>query len=463
MGRGNAESSERRLLAEPVTPQALGRTGERQVLAANAAASLIPHFKLTAGDQLDPKKSDPLTAARVRLRDAYTPSQPVTNRSMLAGRGPVLRALISAIEEQRLHSVIYGERGIGKTSLLHALEQAAREARYLVVYVSCGADSSFDEVFRAIAAGIPLLYVQGYGPTTPQAEHGDTVASLLPATSISTRTASELLARVVGTRVLVLLDEFDRSESRLFRHNVAELLKNLSDRSVRVQLVVAGVATDLTELVERIPSIQRNIFALEVPKMSNEEVGELIATGARACGLSFDSAATRSITAVAAGLPYLASLISHHAGLKTIGDGRMRVTEADVSNAVTEALDELRARLSKHTQNQIDACQSNGITYVLGTLAGSSNHGEGRFSPQDVRSLFPKHEDAARFAAKIEELVEQNILISAIEDDYGRLFRFLEEGASPYLSLLAAKTRFLDDGEERVAKSVTVAAPGGRS
>src|SRR6185436_6856799 len=97
-----------------------------------------------------------------------------------AGREGVLKTIIRSIEDQRLHVVIYGERGIGKTSLMHVLTQAAGDARYIVIYTSCGAHSNFDETFRAAAAEIPLLFHSGFSPTTAQAEKGTTLANLLP-------------------------------------------------------------------------------------------------------------------------------------------------------------------------------------------------------------------------------------------------------------------------------------------
>ena len=76
-----------------------------------------------------------------------------------------------------------------------------------------------------------------------------------------------------------MLDEFDRVESADFRLGIAEFLKNLSDRSIRVQLLIAGVAANLTELLEHIPSIQRSIFALQIPRMTEAEVRQLIKIG----------------------------------------------------------------------------------------------------------------------------------------------------------------------------------------
>jgi hypothetical protein len=145
-----------------------------------SVAGALPRFRSTAADQVDRRRSDRFTAMRMRLRNAFTPSQPVVDRRMFAGRTGVLSTMIGSIEDQRLHLVVYGERGIGKTSLLHMLTEAAREARYIVVYSSCGAASNFQETFLAAAADIPLLYHSNFGPTTEEAETGSTLADLLP-------------------------------------------------------------------------------------------------------------------------------------------------------------------------------------------------------------------------------------------------------------------------------------------
>ena len=74
--------------------------------AKKAPAKLFPRFKSTALDQLDPRVSDPFAKVRMSLRTAFTPSLPVTDQRMFAGRTQVLTGLIEAIEEQRLHTVL---------------------------------------------------------------------------------------------------------------------------------------------------------------------------------------------------------------------------------------------------------------------------------------------------------------------------------------------------------------------
>ncbi len=128
----------------------------------------LPRFNTTASDQMSGRSADRFAAVRAKLRHAFTPSQPVADRRLFAGRDDVLKTIIRSIEDQRLHVVLYGERGIGKTSLMHILTQAATEARYIVVYTSCGANSNFDETFRAAAAEIPCSSTRASRPRGPR-------------------------------------------------------------------------------------------------------------------------------------------------------------------------------------------------------------------------------------------------------------------------------------------------------
>jgi Cdc6-like AAA superfamily ATPase len=360
---------------------------------------------------------------------------------MFAGRTEVLTGLIGAIEEQRLHTVLYGERGIGKTSLLHVLEQSAREARYLVVYLSCGAGSSFDEIFRSVATGIPLLFHSGYGPTSAESERGATFADLLTNTPVSVRNASEMLSHVVGTRVLVILDEFDRCESAEFRQAIAELLKNLSDRSVRVQVVIAGVASNVTELVEYIPSIQRSVAAIPVPDMPAAEIRQLVVNGEEASGVNFESAAIGLIVSVAKGLPYLASLLCHHASHLAIEQGRMTVKLDDVNAAVSEALQEFESRTAKRSRAQIGVCLRDTPLETLGVIASAAQFTGGRFNLDDIAVVAGSSEEAGKYRAVAESLVAKRLLLEAAEDEDGRFYSFVDESVPPYLRLLAAQDR----------------------
>jgi AAA domain len=403
----------------------------------------LPRFHATAGDQIDPWSDDQVAPLRIRLRSAFTPAQPVTEQRLFAGRREILVSLIRSIEDERLHVILYGERGIGKTSLLHVLAQAARDARYFVAYVSCGASSSFDETFRTIAADIPLMYHRDHGPTSAEAERGDSFAHLLGEATVSARLASDLCAKVIDTRVLVILDEFDRCENVDFRRDIAEFLKNLSDRSVRVQLVIAGVADNLAEIIKHGPTINRNILALEAPRMSPTEISELVVKGETASGLRFIDGARDMVVTAANGMPYSASLLAQHAGLSALAEGRSAIVEDDVSAALAEALVEIHGRLTRRAQFQLRAIFRDGTHKLLGPIAGVAQFSGGRFTAEDIARVFPSREFSERCRARIDRLADDHLLVEAVADEFGQHYRFLDETMPTYLWLLTAQANFI--------------------
>ena len=416
--------------AAPAVVQPLPRRKE-------AEAGSLPRFHSTASDQLSARASDRLAVMRAKVSHVYTPSQPVADRRMFAGREETMKRIIGSIEDRRLHIVIYGERGIGKTSLLHMLSLAATEARYIVIYTSCGADSDFDDTFRAAAADIPVLFHSGFAPTTEQVEKGATLADLLPRGPVTPRLFADLCAKLTGTRVLIVLDEFDRCESPTFRRDVAELIKNLSDRLGRVQLVLAGVAADLTQLVAHVPSIRRNIFALRVPKMTDVEVTKIVGNGEREVGISFEPAATDLVIAVARGSPYIASLLCHHAGQAALDEGRTTVLTSDVVSAVALAQSDFRGRIAKSVQAQVARMTEQGHAEDLDIAARTSLSADGPFGVADVQEY--NQVDAATARQALERLCDAGLLITSDEDEGGPHYEFAEEGLPTYLWVSSAE------------------------
>ena len=362
------------LLGRKPRPQ-LGPSLEvRRPAGPRPATSRLPRFKGEASDLERPLRGrdGPVDQQRARLQRAFTPSQPVSDVRMFAGRRELLLSLIRAIEEQQLHTVIFGDRGIGKTSLLHVFAQLAREARYIVRYTSCTETSEFDATFRAIAADVPLLYHADFDPTSEPAEKGAALDSLLPEKELTVATVTEVFAKLSGTRVLIVLDEFDRAVSPDFKRSIAELIKSLSDRAIRVQIVIAGVAANLTELVEHIPSIRRNVLGLPVPMMTQEEVAEMISLGEAAGQLTFDPDATAAIVDAAQGSPYVTGLLAQHAAGRALDRQARDVGRDDVVEAIRRAMRDVWVRLSPRSQQQIEAVEAQLSPQAFGALAGEA-------------------------------------------------------------------------------------------
>lgn len=335
LGLGDAEPDQTHFGLMAIPAPTTARTG---------VESRLPRFSGAASEP-DPHNSSTSSPDASRLSLAFTPAQPAADLRRFAGRAEVVERLIRTIEDRRMHIVVHGDRGMGKTSVLHVLAILAREARYLVRYSSCSEDSDFDELFRSVCADIPLLYHDEYDPGSMEAEKGLSLADTLSDRRLTPATLSESFAKLTGTRLLVILDEFDRTSSLSFRKSVAELIKNLSDRSSRVQIVIGGVANNLAELIGHIPSIRRNVLGLAIGPMSDDELLQIVSNGEAIANLRFDAAARAALLKAGNGSPYLVNLLGQQAARIALTRGSSDVSASDLSGAIAQASDELRSRL----------------------------------------------------------------------------------------------------------------------
>ena len=379
--------------ARPAEPVAAAATTQRPAFldtlwlddAAPIRASDLPRFSAMASDDVEGVGEEPtLARARLALRDALGASQPVISRDRFAGRHDALAQLIAAIEQQRLHVVVYGERGIGKTSLVHVFADTAREARYIVLYGSCGTDGRFDAIFRAFAAKIPMLYHRSVLPTTAAVEQALHFDSMLPPGHFGPRELSDLFSDVVGTRIVLILDEYDRIADPNFRRDVAELIKNLSDRAARVQLVLTGVASNLDELIGFAPSIRRNIVGLPLRPLDVGEVGEILQLGEVAAGVTFADDAIAMIATMANGSPYLVRLLGHRAAMAALDQRRVRVEVNHAKLAVERVLTEWNATLPRRVQALLASDAARAQWPLLVAAAEAGTYSDGWFTGADV-------------------------------------------------------------------------------
>jgi Cdc6-like AAA superfamily ATPase len=399
-------------------------------------ADSFPRFRVsTLGESSGRAESEAMAQTRIALRSVFTPAQPVTDRRMFAGRIKTLARLIEIIEDRLSHVVIFGERGIGKTSMLHILSDLAEESRYLVLQGTCGAGSRFDDMFRRLLEGIPLLYLKNVSPTGPEVESGATFANRLPAGNFDARELSDLLAQVAGVRVLILLDEYDRLENEQFRQYTAELIKNLSDRAAPVQLVIAGVSSNLHELIGYIPSIRRNVIGLPLPHLNFEETQALIALGNKAAGVTFAADAIDMIYSLSNGSPYVSRLVCHHASGIALDHNRTSVTRDDIIASLDVMVEEAEARLATSPAQRVRRLDIGEQGATLGGIARIASTPDGWFSRTDLSQA----DGGQAMVDMIDNRLIPAGLIESSGDAAELRYKFVDEGLPNYLWLMVAR------------------------
>lgn len=273
---------------------------------------------------------------RARLRSAvlgmFNPSQPVENRVQLLGRRQELTQLLRVMMDLRAHAFVYGPRGAGKTSLMRAFGDYADERGHLVIYLSCGGDCGFAELFAPY-----LAELLGLGLPRREQEEIRHLLDRAP-DGIGARSLAGALAGI-GREVIFIVDEYDRVVDPETRGEVATLLKLLSDFRARVQLLFVGIARDVGDLVDAHPSLRRHLVAIPLRPFDDAGIDDLFRRGAQATGLHFEDETRALIAATAAGSPYHLRLFCFCAATAAIDKGAVSVDRASTLDGLRYALD----------------------------------------------------------------------------------------------------------------------------
>lgn len=277
---------------------------------------------------------------RVQLGRVFTPNAPVSHKDSLQGRVGEIVRVIDAVAATGAHAVILGERGVGKTSLAGLVQELwsdrVKESHILVARVNCEPLDDYIDIWAHVAED---LLARGI-----EEESREFVAML---ERMADGEASAAFVRrcfqACASLVVVIIDEFDRVLDSETRQHFADAIKGLSDYGVDTTLVLVGVADTLGELIANHASVDRNLRQIVLPRLLDEEVGELVTSRYAQIGMEYEARAVEFIVRLAQGLPYYAHLIGQTSGLAAVVGGRRVVSESDVLdglNLATQATEE---------------------------------------------------------------------------------------------------------------------------
>lgn len=384
------------------------------------------------------------------LREAFTPTRPKQEvNGLFVGRLGTLRRIIAAIEEERAHVVVYGDRGRGKTSLANAVEQIAGQAGYLVIKLTCSAELSFEDMFRAALKRVPSIYTARPGDAPFSARRNfNSFDERLPQGGFSVTQLNEVLAEIGGTHVLLILDEYDRVTADDVKNKLAELFKNLTDSSIAVTLLVVGVAETVDHLLGKHPSIQRALVAVHLPLMTDREVERIILAGAETARLDFAPDVRQRIVTLAKGLPYYAQLLSLHAARGAVLRGSREVGRADLAGAIGRCVHEAERGLIEDYHHALGPAGDRTIADILYMAAQCQADEFGSFRVGDTTSVSLKPGSRPPALEQIDSVLSslcegQRPVFQRVIVPGGYRYRFRNQMMRQFVLLIQAEERGL--------------------
>lgn len=243
-----------------------------------------------------------------RVGSVFTPSAPVDQRSLFAGRLEQLNALMDAVVAKGQHAVVYGERGVGKTSIVSVLGALLKDR--VTVRENCLRSDSFGTLWaRALASVKVLVERPGLGFEAPLKQIYVSLADQVGADPAPDQVVRML--RRADAPIVFVFDEFDQVAGEVSTA-FAEAIKSLSDYAVPATIVLVGVGDSVDALVAAHASIERALVQIRMPRMKPEELTEIITKASAALAIDFEEPARARVVRLAQGLPHYVHLLGLH-------------------------------------------------------------------------------------------------------------------------------------------------------
>lgn len=346
--------------------------------------------------------------------------------------------------------MIYGERGVGKTSLANIIGDLLRAQAVPVSKVNCTEKDSFSSTVRRAFDTIIVSserHTTGLVPNVSAT--AQSVSARLPEGSLGPDRVARQLQTLPGETVLIF-DEFDRlphSETVDF----ADFIKAVSDRNLSTTVVMVAVAEDVGSLIHGHGSIERSLKQVYLQRMSNEELTEIIDGGLKSAGMELEGTVPLAfMLQVSQGFPHYAHLLAQHAARAAIDSGRIKITADDFFSGMTIAVDEADQSLRDTYHAAVTGTKKANIwKEVVAACATAHSDERGYFSGraigEQLGELLGRPIIQQNFAYHLGKLTEQSRgpLLERIGTERRYRYRFLRPLMRPFIIMKAIQDKLL--------------------
>ncbi|MBL8858786.1 MAG: orc1/cdc6 family replication initiation protein [Planctomycetes bacterium] len=354
----------------------------------------------------------------------FTPGSPVNTLDLFAGRKDQILALLAVLGQRGQHAVLYGERGVGKTSFANILTDLFHDKSatpIAAVRVNCASDDTFASLWASIFRRLRVS-VDEDRPLTP--EH---VVDLLEQQS---------------RRPLIVIDELDRYENDDGLSLMADTIKALSDHAVPATLMLVGVADSINQLIGDHRSVERALVQIQMPRMSVAELELIVDKGLSKLRMTISRHSKTRIARLSEGLPFYTHLLSRSAAIHAAEDDRAAISERDLDRATQDAVDKAQQSILSDYEKAIRSAHTDNLyKEVLLACALTDKTAEGFFSPGNVRlpmaRITGKNVTISAYSRHLNEFAGAHRAAVLVKDGSPRryFYRFTNPILQPYVVL----------------------------
>lgn len=344
-------------------------------------------------EQLTSLTKEEARTISLRASSVFRPSAPIDAKDLFYGRINQVTRVIDAIFQLGRHVIIFGERGVGKTSLARVLNDFLKDAEtsrpILTPLINCMETDNFSTIWQKIFSGIDLIKeTQKPGfyigdPIQINNNLGQELSEVKITAEIAERNLKMLSS--LGFMVIVIIDELDKLKDEQSRRLLTQTLKSISDHLVDVTIVLVGVSDTIVDLVADHQSIIRNLTQIKMPRMSKDELCEIIVKGISQLGMIIEETAVNRIVSLSIGLPHYTHLLGLHAVRSATDNLRKKIINEDITEALKKSIQDSEYSVRDEYEKAVASSRETIYKEVLLACALAEANDLGYFSAVDVR------------------------------------------------------------------------------
>ena len=270
----------------------------------------------------------------------FTPATPIQNADLFSGRSELLLRIADAVNQRGMHCILFGERGVGKTSLANILPEVIRATtteEVAVASTSCDTSDTYASLMHKLmqeVVAVREMNRAGFGDLPGVLERP--LSDCLP--EQPTPSTMRFLLQTHPVSWLLIVDEFDRLDDRPSIRLISDTIKTLSDHAVPATIVLVGVADTVEDLLGEHRSVERCLTQVLMPRMTREELAAIVDHGLAQVDMTIDDPVRWYVPEVSQGYPHFTHLLALHAARRALGEGRDVVSRRDLEGAVEDAI-----------------------------------------------------------------------------------------------------------------------------
>jgi Cdc6-like AAA superfamily ATPase len=404
---------------------------------------------------------------QIAAAHAFQPRAPITTKALFAGRWNQMTTLADAVSQPGLHVVIYGERGVGKTSLANVVkglikvlldganDEPEAVPERLVIRTNANTTDSFSSIWQKLFAD--LTWVDNK-PAIGLLPNKSSVISVYDAFNLeppfSVDDVRAVITRIPGC--LFIIDEFDRAAEKVGAE-FTDLMKALSDFGADCTIILVGVSDTVDRLVADHASITRALVQILLPRMETSELREILTKAEESLGVKFTSEAANLIVNISQGLPHYTHLLGLHA-VRIAAKRASRLIEQDdvfgaLKQSVTQAQQTVQEKYSRATHSAHKEALYRHVLLACALTAAKTRDPLGYFNPAAITEplsvILGRHVEIATFSNHLSEFCEpkRGEVLEKAGQARAYRFRFRDPLLVPYIFMEAVGSGLISNDQ----------------